>query len=229
MKNKALPLSGLTEAQVNAAIAVAEVNGFKESTFNNTYNNTRNNYGYIIHDDNQWYWSTNGDHSEIITLEEWLFYGAPDWVVDIKQTDDEFIYTDDVGKFISIRSKSEHLMPSIVKTAIIIATRQQEEWDGRKLPPPVGTRCIIHKGVEVTINKVHKGQVLSTRDDGYMYLTRGDIFKPLPKYTDEELLAYALHRSQYPKSTPEDIESFYKSFNRESNVFLKAIKDGWKK
>lgn len=167
-----------------------------------------------------------------LTLEEWCFSVAPDWADRIELWEMQYYWSD--GKNCSLfGSDTYHPIGYDKADKVLLRRSVLQEWDGKPLPPPVGTRCLINKGVEVTIEKVHQGQVLSVRDDGYMYLTRGDIFKPLPKYTEEQLTAYEMycdHTKARGNSVPSTIDKFLSQPNVYGGViYFNLAKAGYKK
>jgi hypothetical protein len=194
MKNKALKLEGLTESQINAAIAVAEANGFsKHSNFNSCKPEI---WGYLTANDSLILFLNNHTNSkDELTLEEWLFYGAPDWAASIRLAKNgRYAYLNNYKYQYLDESECSEFFPATVINGEVIATRQQEEWI-----PSVGDEAITSAGNVEILKKAYNGAfyVYACRiingEVGHLEWFNLDQLKPIPKYTDEELLAYEVY------------------------------------
>ena len=191
-------IEGVSKEVFDACVSVAVASGFESAFYS-----LEPIYLFIgdsEHPDGATRSSSNkyNEFKNKLTIEQWLFSLAPDWAVDIKLDDGDFVYTDNLDSFTCIQVGCEDLKSNSKHVATrgkTIYTRSQPKWE-----PKVGEEALlkVRGGTNipaqfelVTINYLGNKYIVATNENGKEYsrkLAHVEIKEPKPT-PEEELRA----------------------------------------
>lgn len=207
MKNKILKpgtyceIGGIGKEVFDALVSVAVMSGYKRAHGNESAKYLeikRDGFIYLLTDKERLY-----DGSKQLSLNDWLFSLAPDWVVDIRNIFGKPYYTDGWNKAIYMHdgnisdyddvTRFNLIATRKVETATINKQHQTEEWQ-----PKVGDPVSYPSGQgTLLIDEPDKKDVVIVKDGQGEY-RRVSVFaiKPLsPEPTEEENIVNILSKS----------------------------------
>jgi hypothetical protein len=192
-----------------------------------------------LHGNGELYCSDDGRMHPMVanklTLEEWCFSVAPDWVECIQVSDGEYFWTNDTHCQLIGKSVKGHMANFEFDKVLLRRTKPvwQPEvgetvvWESSE--HPVRQRC---KVIHVNYGTAWLKDTSDHGDNGNFFGNVKDL-KPVPKYTDEQLTAYEMycdHTKARGNSVPSTIDKFLSQPSVCGGViYFNLTKAGWKK